>query len=149
IQPLDAFQIDLDQLYRRDFPSTDQFRLLFELVKVALHEPGQKSALVRSLADEIIESVQEVLERESYSKKHARIVATSILAQVRGLHLDLAISGDISRVDAAMRDYIDLIVRAADLVLLHDRFWGNVLFSSACDILQFLSGTSLSKNVGT
>jgi AcrR family transcriptional regulator len=89
-----------------------QFRLLFELVKIAPHESGQKAGLVRSLVDEFIESIQVVLERERYSKKRARIVATSILAQVRGLHLDLAISGDIARVDAAMRDYIDLIVRA-------------------------------------
>ena len=96
-----------------------QFRLLFELVKIAPHGPGRKAGFVRSLVDEFIESLQIVLQREVYSKKRARIVATSILAQVRGLHLDLAISGDISRVDAAMRDYIDLIVRAADLKALN------------------------------
>jgi len=88
-----------------------QFRLLFELVKFTPHRPGRKAPLVRSLVDEIVESIQEVLERERYSRKRARIIATSILAQIRGLHLDLAISGDLSRVDAAMRDYIDMIVR--------------------------------------
>jgi AcrR family transcriptional regulator len=91
-----------------------QFLLLFELVTVASREPGEKVALAPSLVDEIIESVQKVLERHRYSKKHARIVATSILAQVREMHLDLAISGALSRVDAAMRDYIEMIV-CADL----------------------------------
>jgi hypothetical protein len=27
------------------------------------------------------------------------------------------------------------------LVLVQDRFWGNVVFYAACDILQFLFGT--------
>jgi AcrR family transcriptional regulator len=87
-----------------------QFLLLFELVTVACREPGEKVALARSLVDEIIQSIGKVLERHRYSKKHARIVATSILAQVRGLHLDLSISGEVSRVDSAMREYIDLVV---------------------------------------
>jgi AcrR family transcriptional regulator len=91
-----------------------QFLLLFELVKVARREPDQRAALAQSLVYEIIESIQEVLVRVGYAKKRARFASTSILAQIRGLQLDLAISGDISRVGSAMRDYISLIVRGAD-----------------------------------
>ena len=92
-----------------------QFLLLFELVKIACREPDQRAALAQSLVYEIVESIQEVLTRRGCPKRRARIVATSILAQIRGLQLDLAVAGDISRVDGAMRDYVNVIVRGAAL----------------------------------
>jgi AcrR family transcriptional regulator len=92
-----------------------QFLLLFELALVARREPDQRATLARSLVYEIIDSIQEALTRRRYPKKRARIVATSFLAQIRGLQLDLAVSGDMPHIDAAMRDYIDRILLEANL----------------------------------
>jgi AcrR family transcriptional regulator len=87
-----------------------QFRLLFELVG----RPGSadfrrdfESLFVSSW----IELIVERLVRDGWAPEDARPVATLLLAQFRGLQLDLLVSGDRGRVDEAVELSLRLLER--------------------------------------
>jgi AcrR family transcriptional regulator len=92
-------------------PATQrQFRLLFELVG----RPGSaefrrdfESLFVSSW----IELIVERLVRDGWAPEDARPVATLLLAQFRGLQLDLLVSGDRGRVDEAVELSLRLLER--------------------------------------
>ncbi len=88
-----------------------QFLLLFEVVATQGHDPGRFASLEPTLITEFLGPVEASLRNHGLSNNEARDVATGFLAMVRGLQVDLAVSGDQRRVDEAMHRYIDTITR--------------------------------------
>lgn len=89
-----------------------QFVLLFELVALEARDPGRFGSLASVLVTDFLPLIEAGLVTSGRSPDEARDLATAWLAQLRGLQLDLAVSGDRARVDAAMDRSIDLITRA-------------------------------------
>lgn len=89
-----------------------QFVVLFELVALNAREPGRYGALPKVLVEGLLAPIQVNLQHNGWKPDEARQLATALLAQFRGLQLDLAITGDQQRVDQAMHRYIDMITAA-------------------------------------
>lgn len=84
-----------------------QFVLLFEVVALRARRPDRYGELGSSLIDDFLGRMTVAFDRAGRSPREARDLATGFLAELRGLQLDLAVSGDQRRVDAAMRRYIE------------------------------------------
>lgn len=84
-----------------------QFVLLFELVAMNERQQGRFGPLPEMLITDFLGPMQSTIQNAGLSRSDARSLATGFLAQVRGLQLDLAVTGDRRRVDAAMRHYIE------------------------------------------
>ncbi len=90
-------------------PERRQFVLLFEVVALQARDPARFGSLAPVLITDFLGPLEASLRNHGLSRRTASDVATGFLAQVRGLQLDLAVSGDQRRVDAAMNHYIDSI----------------------------------------
>lgn len=88
-----------------------QFVLLFEVVALQSRDPDRFGPLAPMLITDFLGPIEAALRNHGLSGRQVRDVATGYLALVRGLQLDLAVSGDQRRVDAAMNRYIDTITR--------------------------------------
>lgn len=88
-----------------------QFALLFELVALETRDPGRFDNLTSILISDFLDPLEAAFRDHGLSRRQAREVATAYLALVRGLQLDLALTGDQRRVDAAMHRYIDDVTR--------------------------------------
>ena len=86
-----------------------QFVLLFELVAMHARDPSRFGSLAPMLVTDFLGPIEASLRSYGLSGHEARDLATGFLAQVRGLQLDLAVTGDQSRVDAAMKRYIETV----------------------------------------
>jgi AcrR family transcriptional regulator len=90
-----------------------QFVLLFELVAMQARDPDRFGSLAPMLITDFLGPIQASLRSYGLTASQARDLATGFLAQVRGLQLDLAVSGEQRRVDAAMRRYIKTVTAPA------------------------------------
>ena len=88
-----------------------QFVLLFELVALQSREPERFGSLAPLLISDFLVPMEASLRKAGRSPSEARELATGFLAQVRGLQLDLALTGDLRRVNAAMNRYIEVMTR--------------------------------------
>jgi AcrR family transcriptional regulator len=88
-----------------------QFVLLFELVALQSREPDRFGPLAPLLISDFLLPMQASFRNAGRTRTEARELATGFLAQLRGLQLDLALSGDQRRVNAAMNRYIDVMTR--------------------------------------
>ncbi|MDJ0491395.1 TetR/AcrR family transcriptional regulator [Rhodococcus qingshengii] len=88
-----------------------QFVLLFELVGRTAREPDRGGRIVQSIVNDWLMPIEERLMRDGWLPDDASIMATLILAQVRGLQLDLVMTGDHDRVDRAFASTVDLVTR--------------------------------------
>jgi AcrR family transcriptional regulator len=88
-----------------------QFVLLFEMAGKATREGGQIAELAQSSLDDWLKVISAQLMRIGYSAKEADTLATMSLAQVRGLQLDLLVTGDRRRVDRAIEALIEMVDR--------------------------------------
>lgn len=86
-----------------------QFALLFELVGRATRGGGRVAELAQATVDDWLRIVADQLSRGGYSSQEADTLATLLLAQVRGLQLDLLLTGDRMRVDRAIEALIAMI----------------------------------------
>ncbi len=86
-----------------------QFLVLFELVVLSARDSDRYGALPKVLIEGLLEPIEENLRHNDWNPEESRELATSILGQIRGLQLDLAITGDLQRVNQAMYRYIDMI----------------------------------------
>lgn len=86
-----------------------QFLLLFEVVGRQPRDGHGHPALADSLVHNWIELVVERLVREGWEHQAAEPVATLVLAQFRGLQLDLLMTGDRARVDRAVQASLRLL----------------------------------------
>jgi AcrR family transcriptional regulator len=91
-----------------------QFALLFELVGRATRDGGRVAELAQSSIDDWLTVISAQLLRIGYSAKDADTLATLLLAQVRGLQLDLLLTGDRPRVDHAIDALIEMLDRHVD-----------------------------------
>ena len=78
-----------------------QFLLLFEVVALATRHPDSLGDISHRIVQDWLTPLEELLVKEGRSAEEATTIATLALAQVRGLQLDLLLSGDRSRADAA------------------------------------------------
>jgi len=86
-----------------------QFALLFEIVALDAREPGRFGPLAATVVSDFLEPMEATMRAQGLPRRDARRVSTGFLALVRGLQLDLAVTGDQRRVDAAMEHYIDMV----------------------------------------
>lgn len=89
-----------------------QFVLLFELVAAHARDPERFGPLAPLLVTDFLGPVRQSLER--YGVRDADAVATGFLALVRGLQLDLAVTGDEQRAEAALEHYVRSVTVARD-----------------------------------
>ncbi|MDF3141534.1 MULTISPECIES: TetR/AcrR family transcriptional regulator [unclassified Streptomyces] len=87
-----------------------QFLLLFELVGHHGWKPDRDRDLAQSIVEDWIAILTDRLARDGWPPEDSAALATLLLAQVRGLQLDLLVSGDRKRADRA----IDFAVRLLD-----------------------------------
>ncbi|MFI8438275.1 TetR/AcrR family transcriptional regulator [Streptomyces sp. NPDC079020] len=87
-----------------------QFLLLFEFVGHHGERSGEDEELSRAIVHDWIEIIANRLAADGWPPEDASTLSTLVLAQVRGLQLDLLVSGDRSRADHA----IDFAVRLLD-----------------------------------
>ncbi|GAB2568382.1 TetR/AcrR family transcriptional regulator [Nocardia heshunensis] len=85
-----------------------QFLVLFEVVAVAARSPEHPRS---RLVTDWLTVIERELARYRWPAETASRTATFILAQVRGLQLDLLTTGDRERVDAAFEMTVDLLMR--------------------------------------
>jgi AcrR family transcriptional regulator len=89
-----------------------QFVLLFEVVAIQARTPDRFGSLAPMLITDFLGPMEAGMRNSGLSRREARNLATGFLAQVRGLQLDLAVSGDQRRVDAAMKHFIAMVARS-------------------------------------
>ncbi|WP_280264797.1 TetR/AcrR family transcriptional regulator [Nocardia wallacei] len=88
-----------------------QFLVLFELVATAARTPDH---MVSRLVVDWLTVIERELARFDWPSETRSQTATFILAQVRGLQLDLITTGDRARVDEAFEATVEFLVRRAD-----------------------------------
>ena len=74
-------------------------------------QPDRFGSLAAVLISDFLTPMVAGFRAAGRSPAEARDLATGFLAQLRGLQLDLAVSGDQRRVDAAMNRYIDMVTQ--------------------------------------
>lgn len=101
----------LDTLWARwlDPEQSRQFVFLFELLGISLRDPVRYGWFSKAFVADWIAPIETALVAAGKSPADARTVATGVLALIRGLHLDLATTGDRARVDAAYGTAIDAL----------------------------------------
>ncbi|MFD5254121.1 TetR/AcrR family transcriptional regulator [Streptomyces bobili] len=90
-----------------------QFLLLFEMVGHNGWKPEGDRGSARSLVGDWLDVLVGKLMQDSWPPEDASALATLLLAQVRGLQLDLLVSGDRARVDRALEFSLRLLERPA------------------------------------
>ncbi|MHA4853085.1 TetR/AcrR family transcriptional regulator [Rhodococcus sp. MSC1_016] len=88
-----------------------QFVLLFELVGRTARGPERGGRLVQSIISDWLVPIEQRLVREGWPPDEASALATLVLAQVRGLQLDLIMTGDRARIDRAFGPTIEMVSR--------------------------------------
>lgn len=91
-----------------------QFVLLFEVVGRATREGGRVAELAQASIHDWLNVIAAQLVRTGCSPKEADTLATLVLAQVRGLQVDLLLTGDRRRVDRAIEALIEMIDRRSE-----------------------------------
>ena len=86
-----------------------QFVLLFEVVGRATRDGGRVAELAQASIHDWLNVIAAQLVRTGCSPKEADTLATLLLAQVRGLQVDLLLTGDRRRVDRAIDALIEMI----------------------------------------
>jgi len=86
-----------------------QFLLLAEIYGQGVRDPGRFGNLLESIVHDFIAPIEERLIQDGWPRDRAPAVATVLLAQIRGLQLDLAATGDRERVDAAFAVILDAL----------------------------------------
>lgn len=89
-----------------------QFLLLFELVSIDARDRGRYGDLRQSVIADYLRPLERNLRANGRTPAQARDMATAILAMVHGLHLDLAVCGDLTRVDRAFRRFVRMMTDA-------------------------------------
>ncbi|WP_208611925.1 TetR/AcrR family transcriptional regulator [Mycobacterium paraffinicum] len=78
-----------------------QFLVMTEIYALAVRDRRRFTGLLESLVYDFVTPIANSLMRDGMPSRRATAVATALLAQIRGLQLDLAATGDHDRVDEA------------------------------------------------
>ena len=88
-----------------------QFLLLFELVSAHGRAPEHRGDLTNALQRDLVEVIRVRLETQLHvPAEEATTLTLLAIAQIRGLVIDLVLTADRSRADAAMEQFIALVV---------------------------------------
>jgi len=94
-------------------PRTERFwKFWFGVYGTALHNPGRYAGFLERFIGEWLAPFEQALRGAGMPPARARRLATLSLATMRGLQLDLLASGARSRIDAAFRELLGLLVLA-------------------------------------
>lgn len=86
-----------------------QFLLLFEVAALGGREPDRFVDLPGLMHTPFVGLTEQNLLHHGYAADDARRHASGFVAMVRGLQVDLALTGDVERVNDAMHSFIELI----------------------------------------
>jgi AcrR family transcriptional regulator len=102
VAPHDLIDVLRDQWAAWSSPDrANVFALQFELYAVALREPHPNPTLVRTMVTDPLDTITAAAVDAGCPPTGARLVATSVLAELRGLVLDLILTQDRGRIDEA------------------------------------------------
>lgn len=87
-----------------------QFLLLAEIYGLALRDHDRYAHLLEATVHDFIAPIKAMLIDDGMTANQARVMATALLAQIRGLQFDLAATGDRGRVDKAFALTIDALL---------------------------------------
>ncbi|TDB73188.1 TetR/AcrR family transcriptional regulator [Micromonospora sp. KC723] len=87
------------------------YRLLFEVLAQATREPERYERFLQKAMHDALGLMQRLVLAEGCPGEQAPLIASMIVAQARGLQLDLLATNDRERVDHAFSVFIDLIDR--------------------------------------
>jgi AcrR family transcriptional regulator len=88
-----------------------QFLLLVEVYSLAAREPDRFGSLLRSAVHDWLPILEQGLRRDGTPEAQVTPIATGLLAQIRGLQLDLIATGDHARVDRAFEHLLGTLTR--------------------------------------
>lgn len=99
-------------LWRRfsDPKEQRQFLLLAEIYGLGIRDHTRFGDLLEAVVHDFIAPLEERLIQDGWSADQAPAVATTLLAQIRGLQLDLAATGDRERIDEAFALMLDALL---------------------------------------
>jgi AcrR family transcriptional regulator len=87
------------------------YRLLFEVFAQAAREPERYERFLQQVVRDSLALMQDLVIADGCPREQAPLVATMIVAQARGLQLDLLTTNDRERVDRTFALFIDLVDR--------------------------------------
>ncbi|MFD5244914.1 TetR/AcrR family transcriptional regulator [Amycolatopsis sp. NPDC058340] len=96
----------------RDSTKADRlpvYRLLFEVFAQAARDPGRYERFLQEVVRDSLTLMEGLVVADGCAREQAPLLATMIVAQARGLQLDLLATGDRERVDRTFALFVDLI----------------------------------------
>jgi hypothetical protein len=100
-----------------------QFLLLAEIYGHGVRDRGRYGNLLDSIVHDFIAPIEQRLIQDGWRPARARPMATTLLAQIRGLQLDLAATGERDRVDQAFTLMLDALLAPSPCGLSPDASW--------------------------
>ncbi|WP_039643193.1 TetR/AcrR family transcriptional regulator [Streptomyces sp. 769] len=85
------------------------YRLLFEVYAQAVRQPERYGHYLQQVVHESLKLMESLVEAEGCPPARATLVASVIVAQARGLQLDLLATGDRERVDRSFALFLDML----------------------------------------
>jgi hypothetical protein len=85
------------------------YRLLFEVFAQAVREPAQYERFLQQVVRDSLTLMEGLVVADGCPREQAPLVASMIVAQARGLQLDLLATDDRDRVDRAFALFIELV----------------------------------------
>ncbi|UMP01288.1 TetR/AcrR family transcriptional regulator [Amycolatopsis sp. EV170708-02-1] len=96
----------------RDSTTTERlpiYRLLFEVFAQAARDPERYERFLQQVVRDSLTLMESLVIADGCPRDQAPLMATMIVAQARGLQLDLLATGDRERVDRTFALFVDLI----------------------------------------
>jgi hypothetical protein len=90
-----------------------QFLLLADTYSLAVRDPETFGGLLEPVVKDWLPLIEHGLRRDGWDDDHIETVATVLLAQIRGLQLDVAATGEQERVDRAFEFLLTTLGGAA------------------------------------
>ncbi|WP_433022494.1 TetR/AcrR family transcriptional regulator [Kribbella sp. CA-294648] len=85
------------------------YRLLFEVFAQAVREPAQYERFLQQVVRDSLTLMEGLVGADGCPREQAPLVASMIVAQARGLQLDLLATNDRDRVDRAFALFVELV----------------------------------------
>lgn len=103
----DLISVIRDQWQRWSHPKGQRyFRLAFEVYGLAIGQPDQHRTFLDNMVSNYINIIVDGLVEMGYTLPNAESLATRILAQIRGLQMDLLATGDNQRIENAFEEFV-------------------------------------------
>ncbi|PKW00086.1 TetR family transcriptional regulator [Amycolatopsis echigonensis] len=87
------------------------YRLLFEVHALAVREPERYARFLHQVVHDSLTLMETIVAAEGCPAEQVPLVASMVVAQARGLQLDLTATGDRERVDRSFALFVDMITQ--------------------------------------